>query len=169
MDVLASSNFERLVYDICDDCTEYALKISQNQTFSLKPPVGFEGFYATEKEVRKAIKKVFDNHGYLIDPHTAVAYAAHEGYLEKHKGNREKNVILATASPYKFVNAVMSSIDGSYDGRDDFYLLEKMAELTKREVPSQIAELQKKEKIHDETIEIDKMESVVLKTVSRGN
>ncbi|MCL1878624.1 MAG: threonine synthase [Defluviitaleaceae bacterium] len=162
MDILIPSNFERLVYDLVqpeDGLREMLVKLSGKQKFSMPVPKDFVGYYATEQETRAAIKKVFDNHGYLIDTHTAVAYVAHEKYGER---AGEKNVIVSTASPYKFAKTVMSSIDEKYDAYDDFALLEKMAELTNSIVPAPLAGLQGKEVLHPTVVDISGMKDAVL-------
>jgi threonine synthase len=116
------------------------------------------GFYATEAETRAAIKKVFTTHGYLIDPHTAVAYTAYEKYANQ----GEKTVIVSTASPYKFAKTVMTALDAKYEKHDDFALLSQMASLTKKEVPEQFAELESKEILHRKVVDINEMENAVM-------
>ncbi|MCL1883357.1 MAG: threonine synthase [Defluviitaleaceae bacterium] len=158
MDILIPSNFERLVYDLIkpeDGLQERLLKLSGKKRFEMEVPKNFSGFYASEKEVKAAIKKVFANHKYLIDPHTAVAYVAHE------KLNSGRNVIVSTASPYKFAKTVMTSIDEKYYKYDDFALLEQMAELTKGNVPEQFADLKQKEIRHTKVVEINEMAETV--------
>jgi threonine synthase len=154
MDILIPSNFERLVYELSPDNSQERLqKLSGKQRFELNVPRDYLGYYATESEVRAAIKKVFSM-GCLIDPHTAVAYVAQE----KHG---EKGVIVSTASPYKFAKTVMTSIDSKYDKYDDFDLLEKMAELTKGNVPVQFEGLRTREVIHTGVVEIGGMKDAV--------
>ncbi|MCL2358095.1 MAG: threonine synthase [Defluviitaleaceae bacterium] len=162
MDILVPSNFERLVYHLAgpeDDLGRMLANLSGKQKFKMPVPEDFVGFYATEAEVRAAIKKVFDTHGYLIDPHTAVAYVAHEKY-----GARpgERNVIVSTASPYKFAKTVMSSIDEKYAAFDDFSLLEKMSELTNTHVPAPLAGLRDKEILHPAVADISGMKNAVI-------
>jgi threonine synthase len=159
MDILVPSNFERLVFDFKKNNLQDTLeKLSSKQQFKMDVPNDFVGFCATAQEVRDAIKKVFNTRGYLIDPHTAVAYVAHEKY-----GTHEKNIIISTASPYKFAKTVMSAIDAKYESYDDFALLEKMAELTNQNVPAHFADLKEKEILHNTVTEISGMKDAVLK------
>jgi len=161
MDILIPSNFERLVYDLVkpeEGLHERLVRLSGKQQFKMDVPTDFIGLHASEQEVQAAIKKVFSTHGYLIDPHTAVAYVAHEKY-----GENEKNIIVSTASPYKFAKTVMTSIDSKYAEYDDFALLEQMAELTKGNVPMQFVDLKDREILHNTVVEIGGMKDAVLK------
>jgi threonine synthase len=162
MDILIPSNFERLVYDLAepqDDLQARLKNLSVKERFTMTVPRDFIGFHATEQEVRAAIKKVFATHNYLIDPHTAVAYVAHEKYASP----SEKNIIVSTASPYKFAKTVMSSIDAKYADHDDFALLEQMAELIKGSVPAQFADLKNKQVLHNTVVDVADMRNAVLK------
>ncbi|MCL2456391.1 MAG: threonine synthase [Defluviitaleaceae bacterium] len=155
MDILIPSNFERFVHDLAPENLQERLRnLSAKKRFELDVPKDFVGFFATEKEVRAAIKKVFSQ-GYLIDPHTAVAFAAQEK-------SGENGVIVSTASPYKFAKTVMTSIDSKYEKYDDFELLEKMAELTKTKVPAQFEGLKNREVIHKNVAEIFEMKKSVM-------
>ncbi|MCL2047774.1 MAG: threonine synthase [Defluviitaleaceae bacterium] len=155
MDILVPSNFERLVYEISSDNVQERLtRLSTKQRFTLDVPRDFVGYAATEREVRAAIKKVFAQ-GYLIDPHTAVAYTAQEK-------SGERGVIVSTASPYKFTKTVMTSIDDKYERYDDFELMEQMAELTRGSVPVQFCGLKGRDVVHSGVAEIAGMEKCVL-------
>jgi len=174
MDILVPSNFERLVYDLCrHDLKGRLEKLSAKEQFQMDVPKDFVGFFATEAEVRDAIKHVFTEHKYLIDPHTAVAYIAYEKFRGANgrdagmgaKGNEGKNIIISTASPYKFAKTVMTSLDSSYEKYDDFDLLEKMAEVTKGHVPPQFEGLRTRQVIHKQAIGVNEMESAVLKVL----
>jgi len=165
MDILVPSNFERLVYDLCrHDLKGRLEKLSAKEQFQMDVPKDFVGFFATEAEMRDAIKRVFAEHKYLIDPHTAVAYVAHEKFSSTTGAGN--NVIISTASPYKFAKTVMTSLDSSYEKYDDFDLLEKMAEVTKGHVPPQFADLRTREVIHKQAIGVNEMEDAVLKVLS---
>jgi threonine synthase len=161
MDILVPSNFERLVHAL-DGSVAKLENLSAKQKFTMEIPKGFAGYYASENETRAAIKKVFAEHNYLIDPHTAVAYAAYEKYAKPN----EKTVIVSTASPYKFAKTVMCSVDEKYAQYDDFALLGQMAELTKGKIPAQFDGLEHKEILHKNAIEIAEMKSTVLQTLN---
>jgi threonine synthase len=163
MDILVPSNFERLVHDLVkpeNGQQEMLKSLSAKQKFTMDVPRDFLGFHATEKEVAAAIKKVFTRENYLIDPHTAVAYVAHE------KFGTGKNIIISTASPYKFAKTVMTAIDEKYAAYDDFALLEQMADLTKSYVPPQFADLKNKEIRHTKVVDISQMQDAVLDFVN---
>lgn len=161
MDILVPSNFERLMYDFCGGgLGEKLEKLSAKQRFEMPVPTDFIGFYATEAEVRAAIKKVFTAHGYLIDPHTAVAYAAYEKYSRANPG--ETNIIVSTARPYKFPKTVMGSLSPEYESHDDFALLEKMAELTRDRIPAPFADLSTREILHGTVVNANEMTSAIL-------
>jgi len=160
MDILVPSNFERLVYEL-DGSLEKLNCLSAKQKFKMRVPDDFVGFYASQKETCAAIKRVFENHGYLIDPHTAVAYASYEKYARP----SEETVIVSTASPYKFAKTVMTSLSDDYEKYDDFALLEKMSELTKTEVPRQFANLKSKEILHSGVVDVNEMENAVLQII----
>lgn len=151
MDILISSNLERLLYHLSNsqDKTKelmeslkksgkYEFKISDNE---------FCGEYATEKETFAAIKKVYDNADYIMDTHTAVAYAAYEKYTAQTKDNT-KTVIVSTASPYKFTKDVLRAIDEKYAKEDAFKLLDTLAVLQKAQVPAPIRNIDKREIRH---------------------
>lgn len=163
MDILIPSNFERLVYELVKPekgLSELLTRLSGKKRFSMDVPSDFVGFYATEQEVRTAIKTVYSKYGYLIDPHTAVAYIAHE----KYSGN-EKNIIISTASPYKFPKTVMTSLSSKYEKYDDLDLLEQMAEFTKGSVPTQFADLKNNKILHNAVVDIAGMKDAVLKVL----
>ena len=156
MDILLPSNLERLIFDLqqspyddSGDLGHYKFDVQVDD---------FVGYYATEPEIKEAIKRVYLRHNYLIDPHTAVGYVAHE----KYKG-QEKRVIISTASPFKFTKAVMTSFDPKYAAYDEFSLIESMAELKNEAVPPQIANLSERPLLHTTVVEIGEMKDTVLR------
>jgi threonine synthase len=165
MDILIPSNFDRLVHDLVkaeNGLQDMLVKLSSKQKFSMEIPQDFVGYYATAQEARGAIKKVFERDKYLIDPHTAVAYVAHEKFGVK----PEKNVIISTASPYKFAKTVMSAIDEKYEKYDDYALLEQMADITNGYVPPQFAGLKDREILHKKVVDISGMKDAVLEFIN---
>ena len=122
MDILISSNLERLIYRISGDDDQKtkdmmeALKSAGKYTITedMKERLAdFAAGYATEEECAENIKKVYDKTGYVMDTHTSVAsYVC--GCYQKNSGDDKKCVIASTASPYKFVKSVMSAIDPKY-------------------------------------------------------
>ena len=119
MDILISSNLERLIYKISgedarkdtDLMTELKTKGSYAITGEMKANLAdFAAGYATEEQVAKTIHDIYEDTGYVMDTHTAVAATVYKAYREDSKDDR-KTVIASTASPYKFAGSVMSAID----------------------------------------------------------
>ena len=159
MDILIPSNFERLVFDLSRDAgNERLAKLSAKQKFTMEVPPDFVGFYASEVEVKAAINKVFANHNYLMDPHTAVGYIAYE----KYNTLDQPTVIVSTASPFKFAKTVMTSVNEKYAAYNDFALLAQMADLTKSAVPPQFAGLETAPKLHSRVSDIAGMQDAVI-------
>jgi len=152
MDILVSSNLERLLWAISEreaqkvrELMNYLkekgyYRIDSEMKKRLKD---FYGGFAPQEESRQCIKEIFEKSKYLIDPHTAVAYAVYKKYI-KETGDKTKTVIVATASPFKFTKTVMGAIDKKYREMDDFELIEKMSDLTKIPIPSGIRDIEKK-------------------------
>lgn len=171
MDILISSNLERLLYHISNGDTNKtkelmeSLKTDGNYeiTQEMKEKLtSFYGGYASQEETIKKIKELFDKTAYLIDTHTAVAYSVYKAYLEK-TGDDNKAIIASTASPYKFTNSVMKAIDSSYEAYSDFELIEKMNALTKVDIPVGIKDIDKRPIRHKTVCKKDEMKSAVEK------
>ena len=131
MDILISSNLERLLYHISGNDVEMVNQLmrglKQEGQYTITDAMrenikDFYGGYADDEKTKAYIKKVFDEEGYLMDTHTAVAYAVYDEYL-KATHDETPTVIVSTASPYKFTHSVMTAIDAKYDGISDFELL----------------------------------------------
>ena len=165
MDILISSNFERLAFDLlgksADALKDRVMKLSSERRYILDTPAdGFIGFTATEAETIDSIRRVYKKYDYVIDPHTAVAYSAFEKYAPQ-----ERTVILSTASPYKFTKTVMSALDPKYAAFDDFELIARLAELNNEPIPTQIARISEKPVLHESVVEINQMKDAVVKAV----
>lgn len=171
MDILISSNLERLIYLLADKDTALtdklmkALSSEGEYTITDNMKEGLEDFfaqYATDEETAKTINAVFNESGYLLDTHTAVAYAVYKKYKES-ADDAKKTVIASTASPYKFTRSVMNAIDKTYDKFSDFELVDKMHEISKVEIPSAITEIRDAEVLHKEVCPKEDMKQVVEK------
>jgi len=152
MDILVSSNLERLLWAISERDTQQVKKLMNSlkekgyyriDSERKKKLKDFYGGFAPQEESRQCIKEIFEKSKYLIDPHTAVAYAVYKKYI-KETGDKTRTVIVATASPFKFTKSVMESIDSRYKKFDDFELIEKMSDLTQVPIPSGIRDIEKK-------------------------
>lgn len=169
MDILISSNLERLIYKISgedarkdtDLMTELKTKGSYAITGEMKANLAdFAAGYATEEQVAKTIHDVYEDTGYVMDTHTAVAATVYKAYREDSKDDR-KTVIASTASPYKFAGSVMSAIDPKYKGQDDFKLIEELQKVSGTELPNAIKEIMNAEIRHNTECDVDQMEQTV--------
>lgn len=164
MDILISSNLERLIYRIAGDDAQKnaALMSSLNQegkyeiTDAMKEKLAdFYGNYATEQECADKIKALYENTGYVIDTHTAVAAVVADKYKEA-TNDQVKTVIASTASPFKFTRSVMTAIDAAYDSMDDFALVDELSRIGNVAVPGAIEEIRTAPVVHD--IQCDRTE-----------
>ena len=169
MDILISSNLERLIYKISgedarkdtDLMTELKTKGSYAITGEMKANLAdFAAGYATEEQVAKTIHDIYEDTGYVMDTHTAVAATVYKAYREDSKDDR-KTVIASTASPYKFAGSVMSAIDSKYKGQDDFKLIEELQKVSGTELPNAIKEIMNAEIRHNTECDVDQMEQTV--------
>lgn len=170
MDILISSNLERLIYIIagCDAkknaelmkdlSTKGVYEISDDMKAELQD---FIGEYADEEAVFDTIKKIYDETGYVIDTHTAVAATAD---LNIEQDN--KSVVVSTASPYKFTRHVLRALnvsEASDPNKDDFELVDELCRLSGVKVPNAVEEIRTAEILHNTVIEVEEMESLVRK------
>lgn len=171
MDILISSNLERLIYKIAgNDAAKNAELMAAlgtdgvyHITDDMKAALtDFAGGYAGEKECFDMIKKLYESFGYVIDTHTAVAAAAYAKYREETK-DAAKTVIASTASPYKFTRSVMKAIDHKYDSMEDFDLIDELSRISNTEIPKAIEEIRTAPVLHDTVCEKQEMEAVVKK------
>ncbi|MCY6372149.1 threonine synthase [Clostridium ganghwense] len=174
MDILISSNLERLLYLLSNEDSAKVIEfmedlknkgsyeIDENMKKALKD---FYGNFASEEETKQAVNEVFKEFDYLIDTHTAVAYSANKKYKEASK-DTNKTVIVSTASPYKFTYAVMGSIDQKYSKSDDFELVKEMSKLIDTEEPKAIKDIDKREIIHKTVSRKDEMKLQVEKILN---
>lgn len=169
MDILVSSNLERLIYRIAgnDDEKNQSLmkELKQHGKYEITPEMksqlaSFYGNYASEAETASAIREVYKESNYILDPHTAVAAAVCKKY-RKETGDTAKTVIASTASPFKFTKSVMSAIDGRYGSRPDFELVDELSALSGVQVPQAIEEIRTAPVRHQTVCEIGEMQPVV--------
>ncbi|MDO4975900.1 MAG: threonine synthase [Eubacteriales bacterium] len=165
MDILISSNLERLIYQTADRDAEknnafmadLGSKGSYQITDSMKEQMAdFYGNYASEAEVAATIKKMYDACGYIMDTHTAVAANVYEKFLADTKDNK-KAVIASTASPYKFTRSVMNAIDPAYDKQTDFELVDELERISGVKVPQAIEDIRSAAILHDTVCETEDM------------
>ncbi len=170
MDILISSNLERLIYRIAgNDAVKNAelmkalttageYTISDDMKAELKD---FYGNYTSEAETAKVIKDLYEKTGYIIDTHTAVAAGVYAKYKNDSKDTETKTVIASTASPFKFTRSVMNAIDPAYDSKTDFELVDELSKLGNVAVPQAIEEIRTAPVLHDTVCEVDEMVDAV--------
>lgn len=169
MDILISSNLERLIYRIAGNDAEknaalMAALSGQGKyeiTAEMKEKLAdFYGNYATEKETAATIKELYEETGYVIDTHTAVAATVYNKYKAQTK-DEAKTVIASTASPFKFTRSVMEAIDEKYAAMDDFALVDELSKLANVKVPNAIEEIRTASVLHDRVCDKEEMKAVV--------
>ena len=169
MDILVSSNLERLLYLLSGDTKLVASLMKQLKEEgaytvpdTLKAAIQKEFWAAYCDDVRAAeiIGRVYREQHYLCDPHTASGFAAAEDYRNE-TGDLTPMVILSTASPYKFPAAVLSAIGGDTGG-DEFEQMERLQQMTGVPIPAPLASLKGKKELHTDVIEKEAMSTYVL-------
>ena len=172
MDILISSNLERLLYDLCgkDDAQirEWFSALAKEGRYSVTPEVlsklraGFYGGYCTEEETLSTIGKVFREYGYLSDTHTAVGLKVYEDYVQV-TGDTAKTIIASTASPYKFTGSVLKAITKDPIPEDDFAQVELLAKLSGTTPPASLLALKDKKVRFTGSVQKEEMVEQVLR------
>ncbi len=169
MDILLSSNLERLIYRIAGEDTVKNAALMRDLVaegrYEITPEMkeqlaDFYGNYASEEETGRAIHDLYDKTGYVIDTHTAVASSVYAKYRQD-TGDDTVTVIASTASPFKFARSVMGAIDASYQQMDDFDLVDKLSEVSGVTVPKAVDEIRHAEVRHKTICEVEEMPQVV--------
>ncbi|MCI9446520.1 MAG: threonine synthase [Lachnospiraceae bacterium] len=169
MDILISSNLERLIYRIAGDSAgknqELMLSLQEKGEYTITDEMraqltDFYGNFASESETAAAIREIYESAGYIIDTHTAVAAAVCRKYQEE-TGDGTKTIIASTASPYKFTRSVMTAIDEKYDSKSDFELVDELEMLSKVKVPKAIEDIRTASVLHKTVCEVGEMQHVV--------
>ncbi len=159
MDILISSNLERLLYHVTNDASlvkKYMEELKTTGKYTLDSAYKdklsmFSAGYASDEKGLQAIRQEFKDTGYLMDPHTAVAKAVYDDYKKK-TNDDTKTVILSTASPYKFINSMALALE--LDMKDEFMLVDDIYNASKMPIPNQIEEIRKNIKTnHKSTLE----------------
>ena len=172
MDILISSNLERMIYRIAGDdakqCAEFMAALTKDGEYVITDAMKAElseffGAFGSEGETAVKIKEVYDKEGYVMDTHTAVAAVAYDKYKAATGDDKTPTVIASTASPYKFTRSVMDAIDPAYDAEDDFELVDELNKVSKTAVPKAIEEIRTAPVLHDTVCETAAMEDEVKK------
>lgn len=171
MDILISSNLERLIYRLtgesAEKCTELMKALSRGGEYTITDEMkeglaDFYGNFCSEGETREAISATYYGAGYVIDPHTAVAAGVYQKYLRDTEDSTV-TVIASTASPYKFTRSVMDAVSDRYEGLDDFALADALSALSGISVPKAVEEIRTAPVLHDTVVEASEMPDTVRK------
>lgn len=169
MDILISSNLERLIYQIAgqDDKADAAFmkNLSEKGVYEITPSMreqlhDFWGGFAAEQEGADTIRELYEDTGYVIDPHTAVAACVYKKYKADTK-DEAKTVIASTASPYKFTRSVMEAIGEACENQDDFALADELSRISGTELPKAVEEIREAPVLHDTVVDTAKMKTAV--------
>lgn len=172
MDILISSNLERMIYRIAGNdakqCAKFMAALTKDGEYAITDAMKAElseffGAFGSEEETAVKIKEVYDKEGYVMDTHTAVAAVAYDKYKAATGDDKTPTVIASTASPYKFTRSVMDAIDPAYDAEDDFELVDELNKVSKTAIPKAIEEIRTAPVLHDTVCETAAMEDEVKK------
>ncbi|MDD4564909.1 MAG: threonine synthase [Eubacteriales bacterium] len=168
MDILISSNLERLLYHLSgnngEEISELMDSLDKNKEYKVRDRIknGLEGFWAgfsNMEETNSTIGKMYSENGYLMDTHTAVAYKVYEDYKES-TNDETVTVIASTASAYKFADSVAASI-GLPLAEDGFANLRALHQETGVKIPTGLKNLEDKEIRHKGVLDKDDMKAAV--------
>ena len=168
MDILISSNLERLLYHVTDDAAQVA-QWMQDLAEKGRYDVGAEVLakiqavfgcdWADDAKTMDTINEVYGKNHYIADTHTAVAWRSAEDYMSQ--GHQEPMIVVSTASPYKFNESVLTALGQSVDGLDEFQLLDKLQAMNSFPIPAGLAALKDAQVRHSVVVEKTAMEKAV--------
>ncbi len=172
MDILISSNLERLLYLLTDgddaQIREWFGELSAKGRYEVGETVKavltaeFVGGYCDDEDTKKTIAAYYKEYGYTCDTHTAVAVKVYRDYVTR-TGDTTKTLIASTASPFKFSASVLEALGGEIEGVDEYTMVEKLHEKSGLAIPQSLADLKNKPVRFTESIEKEDMEVYVLK------
>lgn len=172
MDILISSNLERLLYHImggdCGKVNELMKSLEETKSYELDADAreklkDFESGFATIRQTNASIGMIYKRYGYLVDTHTAVAYKVYQDFVNR-TGNYKPTIIASTASPYKFAESVAESI-GLPKCKNGFESILAVNKETGVKIPSGLKNLDKAEIRHGKKIEVADMEKTILESL----
>jgi threonine synthase len=166
MDILISSNLERLLFHLSGEDDEYIKEkmrdLSEKGFYEIDNLnlEDFYGNYSLEEEVRTKIVKIFKEENYLMDPHTAVGHNVYEKYKEETK-DKTKTIIVSTASPFKFGSTVANALEIEVEDKDEFEILELLRTKLNLHLPKVIEDLKEKPILHKNNCNKENMEEMI--------
>ncbi|MCF0149095.1 MAG: threonine synthase [Clostridium sp.] len=170
MDILVSSNLERLLFEAsgrdCKEIKNLMEDLNSKGIYNVNEKIknnlkDFYGNYAETEEVCKAIKELYNKECYLVDTHTAVAYVVLNKYISDTK-DETPYLIASTASPYKFPRSILKALDLDIGKASDFKAIDKLYDYSKVNIPDNLIDLNKKEVIHNFTSEVNELKNSLL-------
>ena len=169
MDILISSNLERLIYRLtgenAEKCAELMKSLSEGGEYTIteemKAQLGdFYGNFCSEEETANTISEIYKDSNYVIDTHTAVAAGVYKKYVSE-TDDHLPTVIASTASPYKFTRSVMDALGEDHKDLDDFGLVDALSALSKVPVPRAVEEIRTALVLHDKVVDAVDMPAAV--------
>ena len=169
MDILISSNLERLIYRLtgenAEKCAELMKSLSEGGEYTITDDmkaqlVDFYGNFCSEDETAQAISDIYKNSNYVIDTHTAVAAGVYKKYVSE-TADHLPTVIASTASPYKFTRSVMEALGEEHKDLDDFGLVDALSALSGVPVPRAVEEIRTAPVLHDRVVDAVDMPAAV--------
>ena len=174
MDILISSNLERLLYLMTDRndavIREWFGKLASEGKYEVSADVKaklqeeFCAGYCDDEQTKETIHGIYEKYGYTCDTHTAVAVKVYNDYREA-TGDTTKTVIASTASPFKFSAAVLEALEGKTSDIDEYSKVDRIAELSKLDIPAALADLKNKPERFNDVIDKADQKQYVLKTL----
>ena len=174
MDILISSNLERLIYTIAGQDAqknaELMAELREKGVYEITPEMSvkladFDGGVATEAECAETIRKTYERTGYVMDTHTAVAASVCAKY-RRDSGDGRKCLVASTASPYKFIHSVMTAIDEKYASADEFSLIDELSSISGTAIPKAVEEIRNADIKHCRECDADCMKEIVKEILS---
>lgn len=169
MDILISSNLERLLYHMTNDTEKvsgWMKQLQQEGKYTVDEVTlkaiqeTFSAGYLSDTDTMDCIKAVYEKDGYVADTHTAVAWQVAQDYTAK-TGETHPMVVLSTASPYKFNDSVLTALSKDITGKDEFALLDELAQINRDPIPQGLAKLKTAAVLHDKVCEKQNMQRSV--------
>ena len=171
MDILISSNLERLLFELsgrkADGVTQWMKELGARGWYKIDPrgleelQKLFYGGFADQKDTLAAIREAFEKQGYLMDTHTAVGYGVLQKYREE-TGDGTPALLASTASPFKFNQAVLEALGRDISGKDEFTLLDELSAVSGQPVPPKLAELKSLPELHGGVCKKHEMDRALL-------
>ena len=172
MDILISSNLERMIYRIAGNdakqCAKFMAALTKDGEYVITDAMKAElseffGAFGSEEETAVKNKEVYDKEGYVMDTHTAVAAVAYDKYKAATGDDKTPTAIASSASPYIFSSSGQDESYPAYDAEDDFELVDELNKVSKTAIPKAIEEIRTAPVLHDTVCETAAMEDEVKK------